>query len=187
MDINTTALPGVIVFSLKTFGDERGFFRELFRENSYKALNLPSFVQYNHSRSSKNVLRGLHYQRLHAQGKLVSVIRGAIWDVVADICPSSPTYKQWISIELSDKNQRQLYIPPGYAHGFVTLSDEVDLLYACTDYYQPNDSFSVIWNDPTLNITWPIAVPLLSDNDSKAPVLTEIKPEFLPQLKFIST
>ena len=170
-----------MILELKTFADDRGFFRELFRETSYSNLGLPTnFLQYNHSRSYKNVLRGMHYQRQFAQGKLVSVIRGAIWDVVADICPSSPTYGEWIAEELSDTNHRQLYVPPGYAHGFVTLSDEVDLLYACTDYYHPEDSFTIIWNDATLNIPWPVSAPILSNIDMQGWTLADLSPEQLP-------
>lgn len=174
MQIRQTQLSNVIILELKAYADNRGFFRELYRDTSYAELGLPSFIQYNHSRSRKHVLRGMHYQRTHAQGKLVSVIRGSILDIVADIKPESPTFGQWIAEELSDQNHHQLYIPPGYAHGFITLSDEVDLLYACTDYYHAEDSFTVNWSDPTLNIKWPTTSPILSDADKNAPFLSEL-------------
>jgi dTDP-4-dehydrorhamnose 3,5-epimerase len=181
MQVRNTILPGVIVIELKAFGDNRGFFRELFREDTYEGIGLPkNFVQINHSRSSKNTLRGLHYQRQHPQGKLISVMHGAILDVVADVNPSSPTYGKWIAEEISDKNHHQLYVPPGYAHGFITLTDDMDLLYACTDYYNPQDSFTVNWNDPTLNINWPTKQPNLSESDKNAPFLADLKTEHLP-------
>lgn len=181
MQVHTTILPGVIILDLKAFIDNRGFFRELFREKSYQKLGLPSsFAQFNHSRSSKNTLRGLHYQRRYPQGKLISVTHGAILDVVADINPASLTYGKWIAEEISDKNHRQLYVPPGYAHGFLTLTDDTDLLYACTDYYRPEDSFTVNWSDPTLNINWPVTQPILSDSDKQAPFLADLTSEQLP-------
>lgn len=181
MQIQETKLPGVMLAQLKAFGDHRGFFREIYQQASYlkNGVALP-FVQFNHSRSSKGILRGLHYQHLHPQGKLITVTRGAILDVVADIIPNSPTYGQWIAEEISDNNHRQLYVPPGYAHGFLTLSDEVDLLYGCTDYYYAEDSYAVNWNDPTLAIKWPIDNPILSELDRNAPFLADIKPDKLP-------
>ena len=182
MQVRETKLPGVKIVDLKTFGDERGFFRELFRDNSYAQYDIPNdFVQYNHSRSSKNVLRGMHYQLQQAQGKLISVMRGAILDVVADICPSSPTFGQWIAEELSDSNHRQLYVPAGYAHGFITLSEQMDLLYACTDYYDPQDSYTIHWQDPTLNIIWPTRDPILSNNDQAALFLSDVAVSQLPK------
>ncbi len=181
MQIRTTQLPGVVVIDLKSFSDDRGFFREVFRENLCSEAGLPAnFVQCNHSRSHKNVLRGLHYQRNHAQGKLVTVIRGTLLDVVADVRPTSPTFGIWIAEELSDKNHKQIYVPPGYAHGLLALSDEVDLLYACTNYYHAQDSFSINWKDPTLNIQWPVANPILSPADRDAPFLSDLAPEQLP-------
>lgn len=181
MQVRTTRLPGVVVIELKSFSDDRGFFRELFRENMYTEAGLPhNFVQYNHSRSKKNVLRGMHYQRAHAQGKLVTAVKGHILDVVADVRPESPTFGVWIAEELSDQNHHQLYVPPGYAHGFLALSDEVDLLYACTDYYHHQDAFTVNWKDPTLNIQWPIVDPILSTADKEAPFLSELTSDQLP-------
>lgn len=183
MIIHETKLPGVKIVELKAFSDERGFFRELFRDNSYPMQGIPNtFVQYNHSRSSKNVLRGMHYQLRHAQGKLISVMRGTILDVVADIRPNSPTFGQWIAEELSDQNHKQLYVPPGYAHGFITLSDQMDLLYACTDYYHPEDSYTIHWQDPTLNIAWPVIEPILSHVDTQGMFLSDMKVEQLPHV-----
>jgi dTDP-4-dehydrorhamnose 3,5-epimerase len=182
MQVRHTKLPGVLILELNAYGDERGFFRELFREDHYTSLGIhANFVQQNHSRSSKNVLRGMHYQLKHPQGKLVSVMRGAIWDVIADINPASPTFGQWIAEELSDQNHCQIYIPPGYAHGFITLSEQMDLLYACTDYYNPADSYTVNWQDPTLNIVWPNTDAILSENDKAGSFLTQLSAEQLPK------
>lgn len=182
MQKRQTALPEVILFELAAYGDQRGFFRELFRVNTYQHAGIKKpFVQYNHSRSSEKVLRGLHYQKEYPQGKLVSVTHGAILDVVIDIRYGSPTFGKWIAEELSDQNHRQLYIPPGYAHAVLTLSERADLLYQCTEYYHPEDEQSIAWNDPTLNIVWPIHDPILSEKDSNAPFLHELPLTGLPK------
>lgn len=174
MNVIETALAGVLIIEPRVFDDGRGFFQETWHADRYAALNLPVFVQDNHSRSSLGVLRGLHAQRLRPQGKLVLVTRGAVFDVVADINPASPTFGQSVGIELNDTNHRQLYVPPGYVHGFCVLSETVDFLYKCTDYYQPNDEIGVVWNDPDLAIDWPRQNPLLSAKDAALPTLAAL-------------
>ncbi|MDY0249048.1 MAG: dTDP-4-dehydrorhamnose 3,5-epimerase [Pseudomonas sp.] len=176
MKITTTALPGVLIIEPKAFGDARGFFLETFQSERYAkaGITLP-FVQDNHSRSQRGVLRGLHLQRNRPQGKLVSVSRGAVFDVAVDIDPQSATFGQYAGIELSDDNHLQLWIPPGYAHGFCVLSEVADFQYKCTDFYYPEDEAGIIWNDPDVNITWPLDNPLLSEKDQKLPRLHELK------------
>lgn len=176
MKITTTALPGVLIIEPKAFGDARGFFLETFQSERYASagVTLP-FVQDNHSRSQRGVLRGLHFQRNRPQGKLVSVSRGAVFDVVVDINPQSATFGEYASIELNDDNHLQLWIPPGYAHGFCVLSEVADFQYKCTDFYYPEDEAGIIWNDPDVNITWPLDNPLLSEKDQKLPRLHELK------------
>ena len=150
--------------------DERGFFLESWQEQRYAAAGLPSrFVQDNHSRSVAGTLRGLHYQLRHPQGKLVRVVAGAVLDVAADIRRGSPTFGRWVGRTLSAENKLQLYIPPGFAHGFAVLEGPADLLYKCTDYYQPADDRGVRWDDPLLSIAWPIERPMISDKDAKLP------------------
>lgn len=172
MKVTATELPGVLIVEPQVFGDARGFFLETFQAERYRAagIDLP-FVQDNHSRSTRGVLRGLHFQRRRPQGKLVSVSRGAIYDVAADIDPASPTFGRCVGVELSDANHRQLWIPPGYAHGFCVLSAVADTHYKCTDFYCPDDEGGVIWNDPQLGIPWPLGQPLLSDKDRALPSL----------------
>lgn len=176
MNIIETRLPGVCIIEPKVHGDARGFFLESFHVERYRAagITLP-FVQDNHSRSRRGVLRGLHAQQPHPQGKLVRVSRGAVFDVAVDIDPRSPTFGQWVGVELSDVNHRQLWIPPGYAHGFQVLSESADFEYKCTDYYHPEAETGVIWNDPDLRIDWPIRDPILSPKDLELPTLAEIK------------
>lgn len=170
-----TILPGVLIIEPVVHGDSRGFFLETWRDDQYRDLGMEvSFLQDNHSRSGKNVLRGLHLQRNNPQGKLVRVSRGAVFDVAADINPASPTFGKWVGAELSDENFRQFYVPPGYAHGFCVLSDVVDFLYKCTAYYNRDDEIGVRWDDPDLNITWPIQKPSLSDKDKLLPLLREL-------------
>ena len=150
--------------------DERGFFLESWQEQRYAAAGLPSrFVQDNHSRSVAGTLRGLHYQLRHPQGKLVRVVAGAVLDVAADIRRGSPTFGRWVGRTLSAENKLQLYIPPGFAHGFAVLEGPADLLYKCTDYCQPADDRGVRWDDPLLSIAWPIERPMISDKDAKLP------------------
>jgi dTDP-4-dehydrorhamnose 3,5-epimerase len=175
MKVIETRLPGVLIIEPKVFGDRRGFFLETFHRQRYQELAgiHHTFVQDNHSRSRRGVLRGLHCQVRRPQGKLVRVARGEVFDVVADINPSSPTFRQWIGVSLSDENGRQMWIPPGYAHGFLTLSDVADFEYKCTDYYDPSSEGGVIWNDAELKITWPSDDPIVSDKDAKLPTLAE--------------
>jgi dTDP-4-dehydrorhamnose 3,5-epimerase len=171
MNVIETVLPGVLILEPKVHGDSRGFFQETWRADVCSSLGIPVFVQDNHSRSSRGVLRGLHAQRMRPQGKLVRVSRGSVFDVAADINPQSPTFGQYVGVELNDENHRQFYVPPGYAHGFCVLSDIADFLYKCTDYYQPNDEIGVVWNDPDLAIAWPMREPLLSPKDLALPTL----------------
>ena len=177
MKITQTELPGVVIIEPKVFGDERGFFLETFQAERYGALAGISarFVQDNHSRSRRGVLRGLHAQKQQPQGKLVRAARGEIFDVAADIDPRSPTFGRWVGVTLSDTNHRQLWIPPGYAHGFVVLSEIADFEYKCTDYYHPQSETGVIWNDPDLAIDWPIKEPTLSEKDKRLPTLASLR------------
>ena len=166
--VTPTALPEVLVLEPKVFGDSRGFFFESFNAQDFAnatGLNV-SFVQDNHSRSAQGVLRGLHYQLQQAQGKLVRVVRGSVFDVVVDIRKSSHTFGQWVGCELSDDNHRQFWVPPGFAHGFVVLSSSADFLYKTTDYYAPQYERCIAWNDPQIAIEWPANIsPLLSTKD----------------------
>jgi dTDP-4-dehydrorhamnose 3,5-epimerase len=181
MNIETTPLAGLLIIQPKVFSDNRGFFYETYQQHHYTELGLPAFVQDNISRSSENVLRGLHYQYPHAQGKLVTVIKGTIFDVVVDIRQSSPTFGQWFSITLSDENHQQLYIPPGFAHGFCVLSPSADFCYKCTDFYHPENEHGILWNDPALNIAWPVSQPVLSNKDNQYPLLSEISRDHFPR------
>ncbi|HET7062215.1 MAG TPA: dTDP-4-dehydrorhamnose 3,5-epimerase [Nitrosospira sp.] len=173
-----SALPGVVVIEPKVFGDARGFFFESFNQKDFhQAVELDvCFVQDNHSRSVKGVLRGLHYQIRQPQGKLVRVVRGAVFDVAVDIRRSSPNFGRWFGVQLSEDNHRQLWIPPGFAHGFYVLSDTADFLYKTTDYYGPGFERSILWNDPTIGISWPVEAggqPIVSEKDSRAVILAE--------------
>ena len=177
MNVIKTKLKECVIIEPKVFGDERGFFLETFQADRYTDLagiTLP-FVQDNHSRSSKGVLRGLHFQKTKPQGKLVRVVRGEVYDVAVDIRQGSPTYGQWEAAILSEENKTQFWVPPGFAHGFVVLSETADFEYKCTDYYDPSDEGSLLWNDPDLNIPWPIDNPKLSDKDANAPLLADLK------------
>ncbi len=180
-----TNLPGVLIIEPTVFGDARGFFLETFHKQRYAAYGIPGegseFVQDNHSRSRKGVLRGLHFQLNDPQGKLVSVGTGAVFDVAVDVNPDSPTYGQWVGVELNENNHRQLWIPPGYAHGFCVLSDVADFQYKCTALYNPASDAGVAWNDPDLAIDWPIDTPLLSDKDKALPTLQQASRERLPR------
>ncbi|CPR13631.1 dTDP-4-dehydrorhamnose 3,5-epimerase [Brenneria goodwinii] len=167
MQVKDTRIEGVKIIQPKVFGDARGFFLETFEKRRYQEmLNIDlDFVQDNHSRSSKGVLRGLHFQRSNPQGKLVRVVRGEVFDVAVDIRPDSPTYGAWEGVILSEENKTQFWIPPGLAHGFVVLSDVADFEYKCTDYYNPANEGCLLWNDPDVGIEWPINNPLLSEKD----------------------
>lgn len=157
MNVIETSLPGVVMLEPKVFGDERGFFYESYNRKVMSALGIPDeFVQDNHSRSRKNVLRGLHYQIQQTQGKLVRAIVGSVWDVAVDLRQSSPTFGQWVGMELSADNRRMAWIPPGFAHGFVVTSDVAEFLYKTTDYWAPPHERTLLWNDPALGIDWPL-------------------------------
>ena len=177
MNVVKTKLHDCVIIEPQVFGDERGFFLESFQAERYAKLagiTLP-FVQDNHSRSSKAVLRGLHYQKIKPQGKLVRVVKGEVYDVAVDIRKGSQTFGQWESVILSEENKTQFWIPPGFAHGFLVLSDIADFEYKCTDYYDPSDEGSISWNDPDLNIPWPLTDPILSNKDAGANRLIDLK------------
>jgi len=170
MKVTPTSIADVLVIEPRVFGDQRGFFLESFNQRQFNEATGTdhSFVQDNHSRSAKNVLRGLHYQVGQPQGKLVRVVRGAVFDVAVDIRAESPTFGQWVGVELTEENHRQLWVPPGLAHGFLVLSDSAEFLYKTTDYYAPEQERCIVWNDPTLGIAWPLegGAPLLSGKDA---------------------
>jgi len=168
MEVIQTKISDVLIIEPKVFGDERGFFMESFNEKTFRAKTgvIDSFVQDNHSRSAQNVLRGLHYQIQNPQGKLVRVTSGKVYDVALDIRKSSPTFGQWTGCVLDSVSHRQFWVPPGFAHGFVVLSEVADFLYKTTDYYAPEHERSILWNDPALNIDWKITgEPILSNKD----------------------
>ena len=165
-----TAIPDVKIIEPKVFGDERGFFMETFRVSEFEQHCAPrNFVQENHSASRQGILRGLHYQLRQPQGKLVRVVRGAVFDVAVDLRKSSSTFGRWVGVELSEQNKRQLWVPEGFAHGFYVTSESAEFVYKCTDYYAPEHERSLLWNDSTLNIEWPLVdgdAPELSTKDA---------------------
>jgi dTDP-4-dehydrorhamnose 3,5-epimerase len=176
LQVTSTAIPGVLILEPRRFGDDRGFFLESFNQRAFnEATGLDvQFVQDNHSRSAKGVLRGLHYQLPpHAQGKLVRVVRGSVFDVAVDMRRDSPTYGQWAGVELSEDNHRQLWIPPGLAHGFLVTSESADFLYKTTDYYAPEAERGLRWDDPAVGIAWPLngLQPTMAERDRQAPLL----------------
>ena len=176
MKVIETKLKDCVIIEPKVHGDERGFFFETFQVQRYADLagvTLP-FVQDNYSRSTRGVLRGLHFQKNKPQGKLVRVVKGEVYDVAVDIRPGSSSFGQWEAVILSAENKTQFWVPPGFAHGFVVLSDTADFEYKCTDYYDPADEGSILWSDSDLNISWPIDSPVLSDKDSNAPTLIDL-------------
>lgn len=176
MNVIETALPGVLIIEPRVFGDDRGFFQETWNAQTFADAGLTiDFVQDNHSRSARGVLRGLHYQLENPQGKLVRVSQGAVFDVAVDIRRSSPHFGKWVGVELSAENHRMLWIPPGFAHGFVVLSESADFLYKCTTLYHPPSDRSLRWNDPAIGIEWPDLgmAPLLSAKDEVAPLLCD--------------
>ena len=182
MTVTKTDLPGVLILEPTVFRDDRGFFLETFQESRYAEWGISGpFVQHNHSRSVRNVLRGLHFQRRHPQGKLVRVSTGRALDVIADVRPGSPTFGKHIAIELDGESHRQIWIPPGFAHGFLALSDQVDFLYAVTTPYQPDDEGGIRWDDPDLAIDWPIESPILSPRDAELPFLRDLSSDDLPR------
>ncbi len=175
MEVVRTEIPDVLLIEPKLFGDARGCFMETFSLQRYAAQGIIGpFVQDNFSRSRRGTLRGLHYQIQQTQGKLVQVLRGEIYDVAVDLRRSSPTFGRWVGVTLSEQNHRQLYIPPGFAHGFCVVSDEADFVYKCTDYYAPAHERTLLWNDPAVGVTWPISgEPLLSEKDKLGRLLSE--------------
>jgi dTDP-4-dehydrorhamnose 3,5-epimerase len=183
LKVVSTPLPGCIVIEPKVFGDARGFFLETYNQERYAEAGLPDrFVQDNLSFSARGVLRGLHYQFPTMQGKLVSVLQGEVLDVVVDIRRGSPTFGKWHSEHLSAENKRQFYVPVGFAHGFVVVSETALFSYKCTDFYRPQEEGSILWNDPAIGIDWCITNPTLSAKDAAAPLLSEVPPARLPSL-----
>ena len=179
MNVIQTAIPDLLILEPKVFGDARGFFMESYNGKAFQAatgLDL-NFVQDNHSRSAKGVLRGLHYQIEQAQGKLVRAVRGSVFDVAVDLRKSSPTFGKWVGVELSEENNRQLWVPAGFAHGFLVTSESADFLYKTTDYYAPQFERSLAWDDPTVGVAWPLhlldGAPLLSAKDIAGKPLAE--------------
>ncbi|MCY1042976.1 dTDP-4-dehydrorhamnose 3,5-epimerase [Corallococcus sp. bb12-1] len=174
MKVTPLELPEVLLVEPKVFGDDRGFFLESYHAKRYADAGITGpFVQDNLSRSLKGTLRGLHFQEPNVQGKLVQCLSGAVWDVAVDVRRGSPTFGRWVAAELSFENKRQLWVPPGFAHGFCVLSDSADFFYKCTALYSPETERSVLWNDPDLAIPWPVSAPLLSGKDQQAPRLKD--------------
>lgn len=175
MEVIKEPIPGLLVIKPRVFSDERGFFLETWQKEKYKDLGIEEeFVQDNWSRSTKGVLRGLHFQKEHPQGKLVSVRTGSVFDVAVDIRKGSPTFGKWFGEELNDENHLQMYVPPGFAHGFCVLSETADFNYKCTDYYHPGDEGGIVWNDASLNINWPKIDLLISNKDKDLDVFNKI-------------
>ena len=176
MKVTTTAIPGVLLITPKVFGDSRGFFLETWNQARYAEAGIAGpFVQDNHSHSAKGVLRGLHFQKKFSQGKLVSVTRGTVFDVAVDIRKDSPSFGEWVGVTLSADDHQQFYVPPHLAHGFCVLSETADFHYKCTDhYYHPEDEGCIRWDDPDLDIRWPIAKPELSAKDANASYLKDL-------------
>ena len=178
MNVISTAIPDVKIIEPRVFGDERGFFMETWNEKAFREAGIEAtFVQDNHSRSVKGTLRGLHYQIKQPQGKLVRVTRGEVFDAAVDLRKNSSTFGQWVGETLSEENKRMLWVPPGFAHGFLVTSETADFQYKCTDFYAPEYERAIIWNDPVLYIDWPLDVlrnsPLLSEKDKAAKGLEE--------------
>ena len=181
MKVIETALPGVLILDPKVFGDARGFFYESYNKNSFQDADIDAtFIQSNVSRSARGVLRGLHYQWPHPQGKLVSVLEGEVYDVAVDVRYGSPTFGQSQAAMLTAENHRHFWIPEGFAHGFCVVSEFATFIYQCTALYDPKAESGILWNDADLAIDWPISTPMLSDKDSKAPLLRDVAPERLP-------
>ncbi len=185
MKVIPTKIPEVLLIEPDVYPDRRGFFIEAWHVEKYASHGIDQpFVQDNRSRSGHGVLRGLHYQLKNPQGKLVSVMSGAVYDVAVDIRVGSPTFGQWVGLELNDENHNQLYIPPGFAHGFCVLSEKVDFMYKCTDFYAPDDEYGIIWNDPDLGIEWPGTEFSISDKDACCRTFKEMMEQgLLPKIK----
>lgn len=183
MKVTKFDIPGVLLIEPKVFEDERGFFMETFNAERYAENGMPgNFVQDNHSKSVKATLRGLHYQIERPQGKLVRATRGEVFDVAVDIRKGSPYFGKWVGVFLSEKNKHQFYIPEGFAHGFCVMSDTAEFQYKCTDFYAPEEERGICWNDPDINIDWPIKTPILSEKDMNHPLLANISGD-LPEYK----
>ncbi|NII56412.1 dTDP-4-dehydrorhamnose 3,5-epimerase [Lutibacter sp. SG786] len=181
--VTKTSLEGVLVIDPVVHGDDRGFFFESFHQAKFADIGIDaSFVQTNISRSTRGVLRGLHYQQPHPQGKLVTVLEGEVYDVAVDIRPASETFGKWVAAMLSSVNKRHFWIPPGYAHGFCVVSDAATFMYQCTTLYDPAADAAIRWDDPAIGIDWPISEPLLSRKDMDAPLLADIPRERLPNV-----
>lgn len=179
--ITELAIPGVILIEPPCFTDHRGFFRETWHAERYRQAGLPgTFVQDNHSHSNKGVVRGLHYQLNHPQGKLIYAAAGAIFDVAVDVRRGSPTFGQWTGAALSAENRRQIYIPEGFAHGFAVISDVADVIYKCTDFYAPGDEYGILWSDPDIGIPWPVESTILSGKDLDNLPLRRMPENLLP-------
>ena len=182
MNVTELSLPGVLLLEPRVYADRRGFFLEIYQQARYETQGVGGpFVQDNLSFSRRGVVRGLHYQLRRPQGKLVMAVAGEVLDVVVDIRRGSPTFGKWLSTGLSGESGRQLYIPPGYAHGFCVVSDSAVFLYKVTDYYEPGDEYGIRWDDPDLGIPWPVTEPVLSDRDRAWPALRKVLPEHLPE------
>jgi dTDP-4-dehydrorhamnose 3,5-epimerase len=185
MERTETSLPGVFELRPKMFNDGRGFFLETYHQANFAALGIgDQFVQDNHSSSSRGSLRGLHYQLQHPQAKLCRVVEGEALDVAVDIRVGSPHFGKWTSVLLSAKKQNQIYVPVGFAHGFLALTDTVQFLYKCSDFYDPRDERGILWSDPDLNVTWGLSNPIVSEKDANNPKLAEVSREGLPQYAF---
>lgn len=182
MNIIETKLPGVLILEPDVYPDDRGYFLETFSSTRYEQAGIPGpFVQDNISFSKRGILRGLHFQYPQSQGKLIQVLSGEVMDIVVDIRMGSPTYSQWIGEVLSESNHRQIYVPPGFAHGYCVTGETAFFSYKCTDFYNPATEHGIIWNDPDIGIEWPIARPVLSKKDAVYPALKDLEPEYLPQ------
>ncbi len=184
ISVKETELPGVLVIESEIHSDARGFYKDVYHLEKYSSSGLGmTFVQDNHSHSVKNVLRGIYYQMTKPQGKLVMAITGEIFDVAVDIRAGSPNFGKWTGVYLSPLNNRQLYIPEGFAHGFCVLSDSADVIYKCTQFYAVDEDYGILWSDPTLDINWPVKEPILSEKDKNNPPLHEIPLTLLPSYK----
>lgn len=184
MKVIPSTLPGAFVIEPKVFGDARGYFYESYHREKFEQAGIGAqFVQSNVSRSARGVLRGLHYQWPHPQGKLVSVLEGEVYDVAVDIRRGSPTFGQWTGVMLTAENHRHFWIPEGFAHGFCVLSEAAVFTYQCTALYDPAADRSVRWNDEAIGVDWPITAPLLSDKDMRAPLLKDVSPDMLPEFE----
>ena len=181
MKVIPTALPGVLILEPTVFSDDRGFFLESYHRQRYQEQGIATdFVQDNHARSVRGVLRGLHFQLRHPQAKLLVVAEGEIFDVAVDIRRGSATFGRWWGTHLSAENHRQVYVPEGFAHGYCVLSKSADFFYKCSAYYAPGDQHGIAWDDPELSIDWPLETPILSEKDQRYPSLKELAPQCLP-------